>query len=267
MTEPVLRKLLVIPDAHAHPDYDNDRFTWLGRFVMDQRPEVIVCLGDWADMPSLSSYDKGTRGFEGRRYKRDIDASIDAMNKFLTPMRAYNKRRSKNKKNQYRPRMVLTLGNHSDRINRVTNEHSELDGAIGVDDLKFREAGWEVYPFKVPVFIHGIAFSHYFTSGVAGRPISGENIAKTMCNKLHHSAVQGHSHVLDHSERSVIDGKKIFGLSAGCYTHPGMATENWCKDTAHLWWRGVVTLCDLDGEGYYDSIEMTTMRKMKREYS
>lgn len=267
MGKPVVGKLLVIPDAHAHPEYDNERFTWLGKFVLDTKPDIIVCLGDWADMPSLSSYDKGTRGFEGRRYKRDVDAAIDAQEKFFAPMKEYNRRRARNKDKQYKPRMVLCLGNHSDRINRVTNEHSELDGAISVDDLKFREYGWEVYPFKEAVFIHGIAFSHYFTSGVAGRPISGENIAKTMCNKLHHSAVQGHSHVLDHSERSVIDGKKIFGLSAGCYTHPDMGKENWCKDTAHLWWRGVVEICDLDGEGYYDQINMITMRKIKRDYA
>ena len=264
---PVLGKLLVIPDAHAHPEYDNDRFTWLGRFIMETRPEVIVCLGDWADMPSLSSYDKGTRGFEGRRYRKDIDVAVDAMDKLLAPMRAYNKQRARNKKNQYKPRMVMTLGNHSDRINRVTNASPELYGAIGVEDLKFAEAGWEVYPFKEKVFIHGIAFSHYFTSGVKGLSISGENIAKTLCMKLHHSAVQGHSHVLDHSERSVINGQKIFGLSAGCYTHPDMANENWCKDTAHLWWRGVVEICDLDGEGYYDAINMVTMRKIKREFA
>lgn len=267
MSEPVLRKLLVIPDAHAHPEYDNDRFTWLGRYVMDTRPEVIVCLGDWADMPSLSSYDKGTRGFEGRRYRKDIDAAIDAMNKFLAPMKAYNNRRAKNKKNQYKPRMVMCLGNHSDRITKVTNVSPEMYGTIGVEDLKFEEFGWEVYPFKTPVFIHGIAFTHYFTSGVKGLAISGENIAKTLCNKLHHSAVQGHSHVLDHSERSVIDGKKIFGLSAGCYAHKDMGKEPWCRDTSHLWWHGVVELNDLDGEGYYDDFRLMTMRKIKREYA
>ena len=39
-------KILVIPDGHAHPDYDNDRFDYLGRFILDQRPDTIVCIGD-----------------------------------------------------------------------------------------------------------------------------------------------------------------------------------------------------------------------------
>jgi hypothetical protein len=66
--------LLVIGDPHAHPDYDNDRFTDLGRFIVKARPDMVVCIGDMADMPSLSSYDRGTKGFEGRRYKKDIEA-------------------------------------------------------------------------------------------------------------------------------------------------------------------------------------------------
>ena len=44
-------KLLIIPDPHANPDYDNDRFKALGKFIMHEKPEVIVCLGDMADLP------------------------------------------------------------------------------------------------------------------------------------------------------------------------------------------------------------------------
>ena len=73
--------LLIIGDPHAHPDYDNDRFTALGEYIVKEQPEHIICLGDMADMPSLSSYDRGTRGFEGRRYKNDVEAVIDAQEK------------------------------------------------------------------------------------------------------------------------------------------------------------------------------------------
>ena len=45
--------LLIIPDPHANPDYDNDRFKALGKFIMHEKPEVIVWLGDMADLPSL----------------------------------------------------------------------------------------------------------------------------------------------------------------------------------------------------------------------
>ena len=69
-------KLLIIPDAHAEPNYDNDRFTWLGSLIFEKKPDVVVCLGDWFDMASLSSHDKGKKSFEGRRYKQERNEYI-----------------------------------------------------------------------------------------------------------------------------------------------------------------------------------------------
>ena len=37
-------KLLIIPDAHAEPNYDNDRFAWLGNLIFEEKPDVVVCL-------------------------------------------------------------------------------------------------------------------------------------------------------------------------------------------------------------------------------
>ena len=102
--------LLVIGDPHAHPDYDNDRFTVLGKFIASEKPDVIVCIGDMADMPSLSSYDKGTKGFEGRRYKKDVAAVIDAQERLFAPIK---------KMRGYKPKLHMCLGNHEDRIDRA----------------------------------------------------------------------------------------------------------------------------------------------------
>ena len=235
--------LLVIGDPHAHPDYDNSRFTKLGKFIAKKKPDVIVCIGDMADMPSLSSYDRGTKGFEGRRY---------AQEKLFAPIK---------KIRNYKPKLHMTLGNHEDRINRAVNVTPELYGTIGVGDLKYKEFGWKVTPFKKCVTIKGIVFSHYFTSGVAGRPISSVHIGHALVSKLHCSAVQGHSHLYNHAEQTRPDGQKIFGLSAGCYSHPEY-TESWCQDTEYQWWRGVILLEGLDNEGYYNGIHAITQREI-----
>jgi hypothetical protein len=253
--------LLIIGDPHAHPDYDNDRFTALGEYIVKERPEHIICLGDMADMPSLSSYDRGTRGFEGRRYKNDVEAVIDAQEKFFAPIKKYNDNRKKNKTKQYKPKLYMTLGNHEDRISRATNSSPELDGAISINDLQYKKFGWKCTPFKRSVTIKNITFSHYFTTGVSGRPISSVHVGHALVSKLHCSAVQGHSHLYNHAEQSRPDGQKIFGLSGGCYSHPNYS-ENWCKDTEHQWWRGVIMLEGLDGEGYYDAIRAITQRKI-----
>ena len=76
-----MSKILIVGDTHAHPNHSNERFTWLGRYIVDSKPDKVVQIGDFADMPSLCSYDKGRRSFEGRRYNKDIAAAIDAQEK------------------------------------------------------------------------------------------------------------------------------------------------------------------------------------------
>lgn len=259
------KNMLIIPDAHAAPEYDSDRFTALGNYIVKHKPEIIVCLGDFADMPSLSSYDKGTKGFEGRRYKKDVESVIDGQNKMFDPIKELNDKKKKNKEKQYKPRLFMCLGNHEDRIDRAVNSAPELEGAISIKDLQYEKFGWKLTPFKRTLTVEGIIFSHYFTSGVAGRPISSSHIGHQLVSKLHCSAVQGHSHLYNHAEQTRPDGQKIFGLSAGCFSHPHYS-ESWCRDTEYTWWRGVVSLNGLDGEGYYDEINAVTQRKLLREY-
>ena len=242
--------LLIIGDPQAHPDYDNSRFEKLGKFIVKAKPDAVICMGDFADMPSLSTYDKGTKGFEGRRYLKDIDAALDAQDRLLRPLK-----RMDNLKR------YMVLGNHEDRICRATNSSPELEGSIGIKDLKYKQNGWKVTPFKRSLKIKNIMFSHYFPSGVMGRPISSVHIAHALVTKLHCSAVQGHTHLYNHSEQTRPDGQKIFGLSAGCFSHPEY-TATWCADTEYQWWRGIIILEGLDGEGYYNGIHAITQREI-----
>lgn len=59
------KTILVIPDAHASPKHNNSRFDILGKFILDRQPDIIVNIGDFADMEALCSYDKGKASFEG----------------------------------------------------------------------------------------------------------------------------------------------------------------------------------------------------------
>lgn len=256
-------KLLIIPDAHAHPDYDNERFSALGNLIVEERPDTILSIGDMADMPSLSSYDKGKKGFEGRRYDRDVSSLNDALTRLFLGVKSYNKGRRR----KYKPRTVITLGNHEDRISRVSEFQPEFEGKVGIRDLELDKHFDTVVPFREQITLHGITFSHYFSSGLKGQPITGEHIAATMCNKLHMSAVQGHSHLFNHTERTRPDGEKIFGLSCGCYSHPEMI-EGWNKGQHHMWWHGIVILDGLGTyPGYYEEMRTIILSKIMREYS
>jgi hypothetical protein len=205
----------ILPDVQAKPGLDFDHLRWAGEYFADKRPDTLVCIGDFADMPSLSQYDVGRKAFEGRTYRADIEASLEAMETFLAPIERERARRLTGKRKQWNPRMILTLGNHEQRINTAIELDRKLDGLISVDDLKYREFGWEVYPFLEVVMADEIAYSHYFCSGVMGRPVSS---ARTLVSKKHQSCVMGHVQTTEISmtERRA-DGTPLIGLFAGCY--------------------------------------------------
>jgi hypothetical protein len=121
-------------------------------------------------MPSLSFYDKGKKSFENRRYLKDIQAAKEGMDLLMSPIRKEIKRLKNNKKKQWKPRMILTLGNHEERINRAVESDAILEDVIGMGDLPYGE--WDVYPYLEVVEVEGVSFSHFFTSGVMGRPVS-----------------------------------------------------------------------------------------------
>jgi hypothetical protein len=143
----------------------------------------VVIAGDWGDMASLSSYDKGKRSYEGARYKNDVEASTTAMEIFLTPLKNYNKEARKKEEPLYEPEMWFLMGNHEYRIDRATEVDPMLHGTISVRDLKFAEFGFRVIPFLEVLELDGIAFSHYFRNGNS-KFNSGFSTAQLQLNKL-----------------------------------------------------------------------------------
>jgi hypothetical protein len=236
-------KILFIPDSQVKPGDDLTFLQQIGRYIVDKKPDVIVHAGDFADMESLSSYDKGKKSFEGRRYKADIQAAHAGMEALLGPLREYNQMLARNKKGLYRPRMVLTLGNHEERIDRAINNEPLLDGTISTDDLNYAKYGWEVYPFLEVVIIEGVAFSHYFTTGAMGRPASS---AAAMLNKKHMSCIAGHQQGRQSATGVKADGKQITAIIAGsCYEH----LEGYLGPQGNKHWHGVIMLHNVaDGE-------------------
>ncbi len=209
------RKIMVLPDVQAKPGIDFSYLMRIGQYMVDKKPDVVVCIGDWADLPSLSSYDKGKKSFEGRRYKKDVEASIEAMSAFLTPLVDFNY--GKQPEETYRPRMVLTLGNHENRIFRAVNDDAKLDGILSVDDLKYKEFGWEVIPFLEVIVIEGVAFCHYFTTGLMGRPAS---TAAAQLRKTNMSCFAGHQQGKQIAYGYRADGSTITSIVSGsCYEH------------------------------------------------
>ena len=212
------KSILVIGDTQCSPHHDLSYMSAIGHYIVEKRPDVIVHIGDHYDFPSLSSYDKGKKAFEGRRLLDDIHAGNEGMELLLAPLKKLQRAQVLYKKKMYNPRMVMCLGNHEDRFNRLSNDNPELDGFVGVETLNLEEHGWEVHPFLKPVEIDGIYFVHYLANPMTGRPYTGT--AAGQLKIVGRSFVAGHKQVLDVAMQPTIDGEMRIGIINGaCYPH------------------------------------------------
>ena len=253
-----MSKILVLPDMQVHEGVPLDHLDWVGKYIIDKRPDIIVQIGDFADMPSLSSYDYGKKSFEGRRYTKDIKIVREAMARMLSPLNTLQNKQRAFRKAVYKPRLVLTLGNHEHRIDRAVELDPKLEGLLNVKDLGYEEFGWEVHPFLDVVSIEGVCFSHYFTSGVMGRPVSSPNV---LLNKKHVSCVQGHLQHDGIASQYTGENKRITGIFAGaCYLH----NEEYLGPQGNIHWRGVWMLNDVNN-GEFEPLQVS-LKYLERKY-
>lgn len=258
-----MRTHLVIPDSHAKPGVSNRRFELLGKLIVDRRPDVIVNIGDMADMESLCTYDKGTKSFEGRRYESDLEAMYIAQNYMLRPLWELQASQAKSKKAKYLPELHYCIGNHEARIDRVTEKQPELSGFMNIKDLALESYGWNVVPFLDTLEVDGIHYAHYFTGGVMSKPIGGDNAASTLLRKQHVSCTMGHTHTLDYKVQTTATGQRIHGLICGSFLEPDQI-ESYAGPANKLWWRGVI-MKHIRGYGDYD-LELISIERLEKEY-
>lgn len=251
-------RILVIPDCQVKAGVPLEHLTWAGKAIVDYMPDVVINIGDFADMPSLSTHDiKGSKYFEGLRYRTDIDVAKDAMQLLLAPLKELQAKQKRNKEKQYRPRMVMTIGNHEHRIDRAINNNPTLDGLISVKDLGY-EDDWEVHSFLHPVFINGVGFNHYWPVGAMGRPASSPSV---IINKLHMSCVAGHQQGKQVAYGKRADGQPICAIIAGSYY---LHDESYMDQLSNKHWRGLVVLNEVE-DGHFDEMFLS-IEYLRRKY-
>lgn len=240
---------LVIPDTQCNQDSPTSHLKWLGKYIAEKQPDVVIHLGDHWDMSSLSEYDKGKKCFEGRRYKKDIDAGNAGMDALMTPLTKMKKL----------PRLVFTLGNHEQRIDRAIQTNPTVEGLIGYQNFNLAMHGWEVNDFLVPVDIGGILYAHYFYNPMTGKPWGGT--VHTMLKTIGHSFTQGHKQGLDFARRALPSGESQIGIVAGSfYQHD----ELYKGPQAQNHWRGVIMKNEVK-DGEYDPL-FISMGYLKRKF-
>jgi hypothetical protein len=238
---------MIIPDCQVKPGVPLDHLRWVGNYIAEKQPDVVIQIGDFSDMPSLNSYNVGKASAEGQRYLNDIETTKQAMNLLMKPIR---------KVKGYAPRMVLTLGNHEDRITRETEANGKFQGVLKLTDLGYAEAGWEVVPFLQPIKVDNISYCHYFVSGAMGRPVSS---ARALLTARHSSAVMGHTQLSDiafHPRSGHV------GIFVGCcYLHD----EDYLNPQGNVVRRQIVVLNEVH-DGTADPM-FVSLRFLKANYA
>jgi hypothetical protein len=233
----------VIPDVQSKPGVRNDHMEWVGNYITEKKPDVIVCIGDFWDMESLSMYDKGKLPFEGRRYVNCVKAGRTAMEKLLKPIDDYNR----TAKEKYKPEMHFTLGNHEIRIVRLADNNPEYEGKFSLEDLGIADYGWKVHDFLKVIKIDGVEYAHYFTSGVMGRPVSS---AATLLRERQCSATMGHVQHSDCAMHKKTGQRALF--AATCYLHD----EKYLGEQGNSQRRQIIIKNEVT-EGRYDIMEVS----------
>ena len=249
--------ILVIPDTQVRPGVDLSYLNWIGSFAADKKPDVIVHMGDHWDMPSLSSYDFGKKQYEGRRYLADIEAGNLGFEILDAPIQDVIAKQRRNKEKVWKPRKIFLRGNHEQRVERAVNSDAKLEGIIGYHDMNTLD--WEVYPFLEVIEIEDIAFSHYFTTGVAGKPASTANAQLT---KKHQSCIAGHQQGRQVATAYKANGKQITSIIAGSsYPHE----EDYLGKQGNKHWRGVIMLHEVD-KGSFDEA-FVSLNYLEKKYA
>lgn len=254
------KTVLVWSCAHADPEVSNERFDWLGELIYDLRPDMVVDLGDGADMRSLNSYDtRYPQKIVSQNYESDIESYNDAQERLRRKFKR-NKRK--------RPYWVGLEGNHEHRIKKALAEDPRLEGAkYGISFGHLQTGHWfddyHHYENGGPAIAcyDGVYYSHFISSGAYGTAMSGQHHANSLLAKLSASITVGHSHKFDYKYKGDARPAPIHGLVAGCFKGK---TEPWAGQANDEWRHGVAVKRNLSN-GDYD-LEWISLDRLEKEY-
>lgn len=248
----------VIGDVQAQPGLTYPHLHAAGKLIVARKPDVIINIGDFGDFPSLSSFDKGKKSAENRRFKHDLLSMYEASDILLAPLRRLQLEQSQAGEEVYTPKMIWTLGNHENRIFRYEDANPEMEGVLTPQILN--HADWDVYPFLTPVVIDGVTYIHYLPNPMTGKPIGGE--PSTALKQVGYSFVQGHRQMWAHARRDLTNGQVLNALICGAFYQHDEAYKG-VGGNKHF--RGCAYLHNVK-DGNFD-VEQISIERMIKEYN
>jgi len=251
---------VVFSCAHADPQAGNERFSWLGAFLYDIKPDMVVDLGDGADMRSLNSYDtRYPQAIVNQSYEADIESYNDSQERLRWKFKHHRKKK---------PFWVGFEGNHENRIKKAIANDPRLEGSkYGVSFSHLQTDHWfddyHEYENSGPALASydGVLYSHFISGGNYGTAISGIHHAYSLLSKVGCSVSVGHSHKYSYYYQGSTFPNPTIGHVVGCFKGK---EESWAGQANTEWRHGVVVKRNLEN-GVYDH-EWVSMRALKEMY-
>lgn len=199
-----------MPDTHV-PHESVEAWGVLLAAAKKLKPHVIVVLGDFADVESLSAHDKPN----GRRV-------------FLAEELPLVRARLRELEGLGAGELIYVMGNHEYRLERYIAKHApELDGITSWDAL-LGLGKWKVVPYNESYRIGKLWLTH--TTGEAG-----DNAHRAAARTFMGSAMIGHTHRMGYEVRGKMGGAPYLAAMLGWlgdpakakYMHDAKAATHW----------------------------------------
>jgi len=254
------KTVVVFSCAHSDPKVSNKRFDWLGSFLYDLKPDMVVDLGDGADMRSLNSFDtRRPEAIVSQSYEADIDHYNDSMERMRWKFRHHKRKR---------PFYVGFEGNHENRIKKALATDPRLEGQrYGISFGHLQTKHWfdeyHEYEHSAPALVNydGIQYGHFVASGNFGSAMATKHHGYSLTEKLASSATVGHTHKFNYYYKGDARPKALHGLVVGCFKG---GPEGWAGQANNEWRKGVAVKRYVNN-GDYD-LEWVSMERLEAEY-
>ena len=225
-----MKRIVVLSDMQI-PYHDNKALKLVQQFVKDYQPDELMCVGDEADSPEPSRWNKGLAGEYSGTLQKGLDKTAEIMQGFKEAIGD-------------KPFHVMR-SNHGDRIQHYINRYAPALASLRELEysklLRYRE-NEITYHDKIYQFAPGWIMAH----GDEGNLVrTAGGTAMALARKTNSSVVCGHTHRLGiQHEHSGYNGKiqnRLYGVEVGhlmdlsqaSYLNTGSA--NWQQGIAILY--------------------------------
>jgi len=188
-------RILVISDPHF-PFQDNKALKLVDKFIINEKPDIIVINGDLLDCYDVSSFPK-----DPRRKKRLVD-EIKMGKKYLEHLNDISDAKK-----------ILVEGNHENRVDKhMINKNPEMIEFINLKEL-LKTKGWRIIDDSI--IENYVKIGKWYIGHFNKVAKHSAMTAKGIVNDRGVNIIQGHTHRLGAYYVRHLD-RSLRGLECGC---------------------------------------------------